>query len=56
MPNGQFYFINLFIFNREIDDETVEKTKEEVNNLLHSSEEDKKRLDALWEGKNIYLL
>lgn len=33
----------------ETDDETVEKTKEEVNNLLNSSEEDKKRLDALWE-------
>jgi len=32
-----------------IDDETVEKTKEEVNTLLNSSEEDKKRLDALWE-------
>jgi len=33
----------------EIDDETVEKSKEEVNSLLNSSEEDKKRLDALWE-------
>lgn len=30
----------------------MEKTKEEVNNLLNSSEEDKKRLDALWEGKH----
>ncbi|VVC33562.1 BCNT-C domain [Cinara cedri] len=33
----------------EIDDETVEKSQEEVNSLLNSSEEDKKRLDALWE-------
>ncbi|XP_022177227.1 craniofacial development protein 1 [Myzus persicae] len=32
-----------------IDDETIEKTKEEVNTLLNSSEDDKKRLDALWE-------
>lgn len=39
-------------FNREIDDECVEKTKEEVNTLLQSSEEDKKRLDALWEGND----
>jgi len=39
-------------FYRVIDDETVEKTKEEVNTLLNSSEDDKKRLDALWEGIN----
>ncbi|XP_060869695.1 craniofacial development protein 1 [Metopolophium dirhodum] len=32
-----------------IDDEAIEKTKEEVNTLLNSSEDDKKRLDALWE-------
>lgn len=32
-----------------IDDETIEKTKEEVDTLLNSSEDDKKRLDALWE-------
>jgi len=43
------YFV---YFNRVIDDEAIEKTKEEVNTLLNSSEDDKKRLDALWEGIN----
>lgn len=27
---------------------------EEVDTLLNSSEEDKKRLEALWEGKNVF--
>lgn len=51
--NFTFSVICIFlnIFNRKIDDEIDEKTKKEVNSILNSSEEDKKRLDALWEGK-----
>lgn len=35
-----------------MNDKIVEKTEEKDNIQLNSSEEDKKRLDSLWEGNN----
>lgn len=39
-----------------MNDKIVEKTEEKDNIQLNSSEEDKKRLDSLWEGNNDFIL